>query len=420
MDLKRKLQHLVTPPRPRESAAVDAPPPGPPVESRAQTLVDLRRQMARILEREAPARPVRPRESPELAELPFVRRETPDGPLYVRLERLSRSHHIGRMPVDAALAAEPAAMALLALDPRLAGVDPSRGLYLDTETTGLGGSGTVAFLVGVAYFDDGELVVEQLLLRSPAEEAPLLGRVRELVEAASFLITFNGKSFDVPTLQGRMVMNRLPHLPDRPHFDLLHVARRLHRARIRTCTLKAVESEVLGFVRDADIDGGDVAPRYTHFLRTGDESVLRAVVDHNSWDVISMAALAGLYGEPLSVLHHEDLVGLARTYARARALDQAEAAAEAAVLRGAGPEGLRIRGQIAKARGDRARALADFEALSNAMDDPGARHELAKLYEHFVKEPALALSVLEQGTTEAPEAALRRRVRLERKISKRG
>lgn len=431
MDLKSKLSRLIAPPSSRA-----APPPAAsgtapdavfhvadvaaPADSRAQTLLDLRRQMAKILDREPPPRAVRPRESPEFGELPFARRETPSGPLYERVERLSRSHHVGRMPVDAALAAQPAAMALLALDPRLGAVDPERGVYLDTETTGLGGAGTVAFLVGLAFFEAGTLVVEQLLLRSPAEEPPLLEHLQKRLETASFVVTFNGKSFDYPTLQGRMVMNRLPALPDLPHLDLLHVARRLHRARIRSCTLKAVESEVLGFVRDADIDGGDVAPRYTHFLRTGDESALRAVVDHNAWDVVSMAALVGLYGEPLGVLHHEDLVGLARTYARARALEHAEAAAEAAVQRGAGPEGLRVRGQIAKARGDRARALADFEELALSMDDAAARHELVKLYEHYVKAPGLALSVLERGTTEAPEAALRRRSRLERKLSKRG
>ncbi|HEX7672101.1 MAG TPA: ribonuclease H-like domain-containing protein, partial [Polyangiaceae bacterium] len=239
------------------------------------------------------------------------------------------------------------------------------------------------------------------------------------IESASFLVTFNGKAFDVPTLQGRYVMNRLPPLPERPHFDLLHVARRLHRTRIRSCTLKAVESEVLGFVRDADIDGADVAPRYAHFLRTGDENALRTVVDHNAWDVVSMAALVGLYGEPLGTLHREDLVGLARTYRRARAFERAEEAAETAVRRGAGVEGLRVRGEIAKARGDRQRALTDFEALAKAVDDPRARLELSKLYEHFVKEPSVALELTMQGTGEAPEATERRRARLERKVLQR-
>ena len=238
------------------------------------------------------------------------------------------------------------ALALLALDPSLAAADPASALYLDTETTGLSGSGTIAFLIGLAGFDDGELVMEQLLLRTPSEEAALLARVSERIEAASLLVTFNGKAFDVPTLNGRFVMNRLPRPPERPHFDLLHVARRLHKHRVGSCSLKAVESEVLGFVRDADIDGADVAPRYGHFLRTGDESVLVSVVEHNAWDVVSMAALVGLYGEPLAALHEEDLVGLARTFRRARAfwITRTVGGDRRPSRRGAGPEGLRVRG----------------------------------------------------------------------------
>ncbi|HEX4337710.1 MAG TPA: ribonuclease H-like domain-containing protein [Polyangiaceae bacterium] len=433
MDFKRKLGWLKPPAAPIAVAETASAEPAPRREptltvrdataselspSRVEALVTLRAQMQAILSRESRAssplpRPVR--KEPDIVELPFVRHETPKGPVFRRLERLAPSYHVGRIPVDAALAARSEALALLALDPLLADADPTRALYLDTETTGLGGSGTIAFLVGLAWFDEGQLVIEQLILRRPSEEAALLAALTERIEAASSLVTFNGKAFDIPTLAGRYVMNRLREPPRRPHLDLLHVARRLHRTRVGSCTLRSVEGEVLGFVRDADIDGADVAPRYGHYLRTGDESVLRSVVEHNTWDVVSMAALVGLYGEPLGALHRDDLVGLARTYRRARAYEHAVAAADAAVTRGAGAEGLRVRGEIAKARGDRRRALEDFEALAGTLDDAAARFELVKLYEHFVKEPSRALELLAQGTGERPEAAERRRTRLEKK-----
>jgi hypothetical protein len=232
------------------------------------------------------------------------------------------------------------------------------------------------------------------------------------------IISFNGKAFDIPLLGARFAMNRLPPPVVRMHLDLLHIARRLHKARIGACTLKAVEAEVLGFERDADIDGGEVAPRYLHFLRSGDDRALAAVVAHNYWDVISMAALVGLYGEPLGVLHESDLVGLATTLKRARALERALEVADVALARGAGPAALKLRGQIAKARGDRARALEDFEALSAEVDDATVRLELAKLYEHFVKAPQKALDIVDQGTGELEAAAERRRLRLIRKAAK--
>lgn len=413
MGLKDKLGRL-GPPIGRSEATDDTSAQAP---ERARTLESLREKMAEILGREPPAG--RMPADPSLTELPFARVEREGGAIYQRLERLAPSHHVGRMPVDAARAAEASVLALLALDPSLAEVDPRGALYLDTETTGLGGSGVVAFLVGMSWFDDdGRLVMEQLLLRTPADEEAMLALLAERIEAASVLVTYNGKAFDLPLLAGRYVMNHMPALPPRPHLDLLHVGRRLHRARLGACRLITLESEVLGFQRGDDIAGADVAPRYAHFLRSGDERALSAVVEHNAWDVVSMAALVGLYGEPLSSLHEADLVGLARTYKRAGALAEADEAADAAVERGAGSEALRVRGEIAKARGDRARALVDFEALSAELDDPRVRLELGKLYEHHVKEPLKALEVVLRGTGESEEATARRRARLERKIAR--
>jgi uncharacterized protein len=408
VDFRRRLELLRAP--------LPEPAPG---EDRHATLDMLRARMAEILGRPVP--PPRAPADPELTTLPFVRRETDQGPLYQRLDRLPPSHHVGRMCVDVAATATAEMLALLALDPTLAAVEPLGALYLDIETTGLGGgAGVLAFLVGLAWFDDeGRLVMEQLLLRQPGEETALLELLRQRVERASFLVSYNGKTFDLPLLCGRYVMNRRPPLPARPHLDLLHVGRRLHKQRLGACRLKSLEADVLGYERVGDIEGGDVAARYCHFLRTGDEEALRAVIDHNALDVVSMAALVGLYGEPLRTLHDEDLVELARVFRRAKALDRAEVAANLALERARTPRARRVRGEIAKARGDRALALSDFEALATEVDDPSVRLELAKLYEHHVKAPLRALDVVEQGTGEAPEAVARRRARLERKLKRR-
>jgi uncharacterized protein YprB with RNaseH-like and TPR domain len=387
-----------------------------PVQT-APVLEELRRKMAEILEKAPPA--PRPMVDPSVAELGFVRTEMAEGPIFAKLEALRVSHHVGRMPVSAAYQASAAMLGLLGLAPELKSADFRRALYLDTETTGLGGgAGVVAFLVGLAWFDEaGVLVVEQLLLRQLSEELPLLRWMVERMRRASVLVTFNGKTFDLPVLATRAVMNRLPPLPERPHLDLLHVGRRLHRARLGACRLTSLEREVLGFVRGEDIDGAEVPGRYTHYLRTGDQECLRLVVVHNAWDLVSMAALVGLYGEPLTALHRQDLVGLARILKRAGALDQALVAAETALEAGVGPAALRARGEIAKARGDRAQALADFAALIQELDDPSLRLELAKLYEHYVKEPLKALALVLEGTGESAMAEARRVARLRRKVA---
>lgn len=419
MELKAKLALLGTPVSTPASCAAppaaDVDPRGPEWEREA-TLEALRRKMAEIL-----GRPIalRPPADPSRTSLPFERIDTAVGTLCRRLEALRPSHHVGRIPVDAAASSDPHLLALLALDPSLSDVDPASALFLDTETTGLAGAGVIAFLVGLAWFDPARrLHMEQFLLRSPREEPAMLAALRERVERASVLVTYNGKAFDLPLLSGRYLMNRLAPLPHRPHLDLLHVARRLHKQRLGMCRLVHLESDVLGFGRGPDVEGSEIGPRYAHFLRTGDEEALRGVVEHNALDVVSMAALVGLYGEPLALLHREDLVGLARTLHRARAFERAEQAANAALDRGVGPSARRVRAQIAKARGDRVRSLADFEQLGREIDDASVRLELAKLYEHFVKEPLKALDVVMAGTGEAAEAAQKRRTRLERKAAR--
>jgi hypothetical protein len=367
-----------------------------------------------------PLPPLRPPADPSHSELPFARNETAHGVVYQRFERLAPSFHVGRIPVESAREARPEMLALLALDPRLAHAHFEGALFLDTETTGLGaGSGIIAFLLGLAWFDgEGRLVIEQLLLRTPADERAMLHVLSERLASAKVLVSYNGKTFDWPLLSSRYVMNHLPEPISPPHLDLLHVGRRLHKQRLTTCRLQSLESDVLGFVRGPDIDGGEIAARYGHFLRTGDDQALRAVVEHNALDVLSMAALVGLYGEPLLALHDQDLLGLGRTLHRAGALERAVEVAERAVARGVGPNALRLRGDIAKARGDRARALADFELLSAEVDDAGVRLELAKLYEHHVKDSLKALDLVLAGTGEPDAAWLRRRQRLERKIER--
>lgn len=395
-----------------------ARPPAEPSAAPRPSLDDLRDRIATILARGAPPTP---RADPTRGELPFVLQQTERGPLYIHRARSGAAARVGRVPLIGARDAEAAMLALLALDPALAACDIRRALYLDTETTGLaGGTGTVPFLLGLAWYDEasGSFMLEQALLRRLGEEGPILDLLTERIAHASMLVTYNGKAFDMPLLRTRYVMNRMTAPPALPHLDLVHLARRVHKHRLKVRTLSALEHNVLGRVRIGDTAGEDVVACYAHFLRTGDEEALFGVVEHNAADVLAMVALVGLYGEPLGSLSGDDLAGVARTLRRAGAIDRAAELAEEAVVRGGGTEARKARGEIAKARGDKARALADFESIAGEVDDPLVRLELAKLYEHHVRSFAKALDFVEQGTGETGEALERRRARLRRKIGK--
>jgi hypothetical protein len=138
-------------------------------------------------------------------------------------------------------------------------------------------------------------------------------------------------------------------------------------------------------------------------------------VEHNAWDILSMVALVGLYGESLEELTGSDLLGLTETLTRAKSFEAAALAVGRAMEEGEGAEALALRARLYKARGDKARALADYARLCSEVDDEKIRLELAKLYEHHEKDFEKALAVIGEGTGEGEDDWNRRRSRLERR-----
>ncbi|MGA7786221.1 MAG: ribonuclease H-like domain-containing protein, partial [Candidatus Acidiferrales bacterium] len=181
--------------------------------------------------------------------------------------------------------------------------DPAQWLFLDTETTGLaGGSGTYAFLVGVAWWDSGGLQIEQFFMRDFAEEHSLLLALDERMAERRVLVTFNGKSFDWPLLETRYRMTRCiaPRIPAM-HLDLLHPARQLWRPRLASVRLAELERHVLrvspgsrlDWSRDCDVDSSQIPEIYFNFVRGGSAEPLVPVIRHNQMDLRGLAALAG-------------------------------------------------------------------------------------------------------------------------------
>src|SRR5580704_16040169 len=184
---------------------------------------------------------------------------------------------------------------------RLALEDPAKWLFLDTETTGLaGGTGTIPFLVGIAWWDGGGLEVEQLFLREPSEEHSLLTALAERMAERPVLATFNGKSFDWPLLETRYRMTRAIEPPSpAAHLDFLHPARNLWRLRLGSVRLAELERHVLGWNRGCDVMSELIPSLYFDFLRGGPPEPLLPIFYHNQMD---LRGLAGLSARVLSVL----------------------------------------------------------------------------------------------------------------------
>jgi len=248
---------------------------------------------------------------------------------------------------------------------------------LDTETTGLAtAAGTVAFLIGLGWWEGDRFRQVQLLLPDHPAERGLLARLAGHIPAHSWLVTYNGRGFDWPLLVARYRMAGLPAPVHAGHLDLLPFVRRVFRHRMADAKLRTVETDLLGTVRHGDVDGWQIPGLYLDFLRGGEAWPLIDVVRHNREDVRSLARLLGRidvdYADPECRRRQPigDLAGLARSFGRAGRLDEALDCLEAA-LAGAAPAAPPIRSSGEPVRVAVAEEAAVLEP-SDGGDGPGA------------------------------------------------
>lgn len=366
---------------------------------------DLRERLRRLgVVRGARALPPSPRRPVAMeGVLPGGFHETPAGRCWLARTEHPAGHAHGRLPLESFLALPPHILALIGGEPSLATVPLSQALFLDTETTGLsGGTGTMAFLVGLGFFEEDRFVVLQAFLRDPGDEPAMIHFLAEFLPRFRLLVTFNGRGFDVPILQNRFVLARRPFpLDGVPHLDLLAPARRLWRERLVSCALTALERDILGVVRDqADIPSGVIPLVYRDYLRTGDAREIPRILYHNRMDILSMPVLAAHLGRVLlnpegeTELSGEELGALARWYGQAGW--DAESLLRAALAR-ARPGAQRARyltelALSARRRGEWARSVEWWQQLAlEAPDRVEPAVELSKVYEWHLGNPVLAL-----------------------------
>ncbi len=321
-------------------------------------------------------------------------------------------HHypLGAPHGAARLALRPTRRSLAAWagDERLADLPAEAFAFIDTETTGLsGGTGTLAFLIGAGRFIGDEFYLAQFFLRDPVEEPGQLAALEVFLAPCQAIVSFNGKAFDAPLLLTRYTAHGWkPPLHGLAHVDLLHLARRLWRDRLPSRTLGNLEVQILGAARTQDdIPGWDIPRIYQEYLRTGSLDEMSRVMYHNAMDVLSLAALmdhmAGLLDDPLSLggRFGVDVLALARLF---EDLGQTGQAAELYLSgldhedahQGRVPRPLLLQAilrlaALYKRQGQWPAAIHLWEQAAGrgCLD---ACVELAKCYEHSLREPSAA------------------------------
>lgn len=324
-------------------------------------------------------------------------------------------------------------IAFSACDPGLKDFDVRKTLFMDTETIGLaGGSGTVAFLVGAGYFTEDGFRLDQCFMRDYDDEEPMLRYIAGLLENAEAVVSYNGKSFDLPLLRTRFIQNRLPFRGDDIlHYDLVHVARRFWRRRLADCSLGNIEREVLSVRRHGDIPSFLIPQMWLDYLDTRDAGPLKPVFYHHRNDILSLVALTAWLCQCLerpvgeSFEHTEDRLSLVRLHFKQKQYAEVIEHANAFLER---EDRSPLRRECLEMLALACKRLQRFVEMQQAWElvidefpsDITARLELAKHHEHRTRDLLTAEKLLDEAVEryDPAPATLARLERIRRKLAK--
>ncbi|MEO5327838.1 MAG: ribonuclease H-like domain-containing protein [Magnetococcus sp. THC-1_WYH] len=266
-------------------------------------------------------------------------------------------------------------------------------LFLDTETTGLsGGSGTIPFLVGLGETSAAGFRVTLLLITGFSGEWGLLETLRQYTDNKRHVLTYNGKSFDLPLLASRHRLHRLANPLENLHaLDLLYPVRRAFRRHWPDCKLGSVEAKLLGRPRKNDIPGADIPQVWTQWINSGRTERLAETLRHNAMDILAMAALLPALDQvyQFPAAHQADIHALATAMAQGGQTEQALQLLQGN-LTALDDAGLLALATLYRQNNDWPRAVALWNKLAH-RNHPEAMEALCKYYEHRLKDFAQAL-----------------------------
>ncbi len=339
-----------------------------------------------------------------LSELDLRLNDTPQGPVWLRQRHITAAL-APMLPWNDCRELTPADLVLLAKSWAFQEIRLEDILFFDTETTGLaGGTGTRAFLVGMARWDGNGLDIRQYFLLNQGQERAMLQAIGEEFQNARAILSFNGKSYDIPLLKNRFILNRLTYAWDHyPHLDLLHAARRLWKG-LPGYALGILEPELLGFQRSGDIPGFQIPEIYFSAMRSGNFLPLKGVFQHNVMDLLSLLGLL-LQGKHRfvnpSAIAESDATGVIRTLIDLGMLDQAERVCQDQLenARNVAWRTLQQHTRLLKRQKKYEQAALGWEAwiAKSAEFDLEPYEELAKYQEHIARDIDQALQTTERA-----------------------
>lgn len=269
--------------------------PSDPARPKAALAGELAAQLGRRdARRRRPLSPPPPRADPAMLSLggPAGLMACARSGTCARITRVAGGERHGEWALAQALCGERTQLSEAARMEELLHLPLEDALFLDTETTGLGGgAGTYVFLVGLARFDGDAFEIWQGFLDSPASEAALLAESARRIRQASVVVSFFGKSFDRHRLEDKLCVHGIETpFAGKPHLDLYWPLRRRYQGHFADCRLRTLERELAGVVREDDLPGSFAPAAWFDYL-AGRAHRLEGVFRHNLDDVKSLAVL---------------------------------------------------------------------------------------------------------------------------------
>ncbi len=158
--------------------------------------------------------------------------------------------------------------------------------YVDIETSGFSAQYNNIISITILIRENDKYYIYQSFSSNEEKECEDLIDFYNLIKSKKYIVTYNGKSFDIPFINTSMSKYGLPYnLNDLISIDLYKDMRILNRKlNIPNVKLKTVE-KYFDIFRQDQLSGSDVVELYNLYMRNKQDKYMKLILEHNFEDV---------------------------------------------------------------------------------------------------------------------------------------
>lgn len=164
----------------------------------------------------------------------------------------------------------------------------------DIETTGLSPAKCKVILSGILLRRGDNCEVIQYFANEVSDEKEIIEKTLEALSSVDYIITYNGKHFDLPFMETRAKKYGLCFQPPVYNLDLFLVIQGHSNLRQTLPNLKQKTVEVfmgLASSRDDEISGGESVALYEQYMQSHAFALEKTILLHNHDDLIQLYKL---------------------------------------------------------------------------------------------------------------------------------